>query len=231
MERKFIVEGYEKKKIITPEGGGPYSLTVWQCLSEAINVTLWNQQMKCMITGRTLEEYGKIRLWFDEMEECRNEGKTIIEVGGGLSQFTPFLSTIEHPHNERPILIDPLDYEMAEALLTEAIAQAERGDESFSANLDRITSMLESCKVIRDTTRVELINCTLGEALQRRPDLLKKADVVVDIYGPMEYAHTEKGCEAIWETEQYNEILKTVLVMQRQLLKENGLLITNRSFS
>ncbi len=230
MERKFTVEGYNEKKIIKPKSG-PYSLTVLRGLSEALNVTLWNEDAKCMITGRTLEEYGRIRLWFDEMEDYRNEGKTIVEVGGGLSQFTPFLSTLEHPRNERPILIDPLDYEMAEALLTEAHNLAKRGDESFEPNLDRIESMLDSCRAIRDVTRVELINCTLGEALKRRPDLEKRADVVVDIYGPMEYAHMENGNQLTWNTEIYNTMMASILQMQRQMLKEGGLLITNRSIS
>ncbi len=195
----------------------------------ALAVTIWDERAQTITTGRTMDEYRDEFPILRFVEEYVRQGMRFADIGGGVGGFAPYLASLNPP--EKPVVIDPLEYGTAEALLTDALGRAEKGDPPFVLQIERLRTMLDSCQTIRDATKIELYNCTLGTAVKRYPHLPGTIDGVVDYLGATEYAHTEDGNLLSWDPLVYHAQLAHVMRLQRQLLSKTGLLINDKHFT
>jgi len=159
------------------------------------------------VTGRDLEEYhppiNKLII---------NPRHQYVEVGAGLGEFTPKVVEMRgNSSDPKPIVIDPLDYELVHGLLDYA-------HKTFSKRWPVIGKTLKGfidhCETITDPKKVNLINLPLEEALKRHPMLYGIADVVVDNYGLAHYA-VDSDKDAI-------------LKQEKALLKPGGILLSEK---
>ncbi len=151
-------------------------------------------------TARPFEDYPH------EAQRVSGAG-IIVEVGAGLGGFIPALVP---SHRGRLVVIDPLNYVVAQEMLTFARRLPLRDWQR-----SHVDELIGRCHVYRDQSCVQLVNVPLGEALERMPSLAGSADVVIDYFGPMNYSHAT-GSE------------DTVEDLERSLLKAGGVLITKR---
>jgi len=166
-------------------------------------------------------------------ERVRNlvidSGKQYIEIGAGLGGFIPFhvvpnLDKILH----RPIVIDLADYGLLEEFLNHAKEFDFDGDEGQYQSL--VKSCLSACEIIRDSSKVRLINEPLDVALRNHLELIGSGDIVVDNCGPSHYPLSiKRRIEMLYPGSSKSIILQTeerlrdrVLQMERQLLKPDG---------
>jgi hypothetical protein len=113
------------------------------------------------------------------------------EVGPGLGELIPHLVQSQRIQLEQiPIAIDPADYGLIQHLAEAALDQAHKVQLS-NRSLERLSIVLNRCEVMRDASRVQLVNTTVARALNKYPDLAGAADIVVDHYGAELYPHTE----------------------------------------
>lgn len=211
-----------------PSRGKSYVLAVDRGVREDLRVHIWDMANKLMVTGRTMKEYRAVIPVLNFLEPLVMDGKNFVEVGGGLSEFTPHQSRILGGTGRRPLLIDPLPYETAKQLLESALLYAKMNRQPFAGEIDRIQHMLDNCRIITDPTKVDLLNCTLGEAIQHYPTIHGSADAVIDLFGPCEYPYTEsaQGQETVIEKQR-----QLVIEMQRLLLKKDGLLLNAKNIT
>ncbi len=230
MALRTTVFGDEDISLVVPQDtSNPYVLQVTKDFAgdKALGVVLEDRRTKTLSTGRTVEEYKRVIPFLAFAEQHAAAGKRFAEVGPGVSEFMPHLSSLRQP-GQPPLVIDPLDYGTAEELLTGAMRLAEFGASPFRQQLDRIFRMLMACQAMRDATRVELLNCTLGQAVARHPHILGAQDVVIDLFGASEYPHVEEGSLPPEDRELGECQLETVIELQRLLLKPDGLLLNTK---
>ncbi|MBI4441619.1 hypothetical protein HY639_05605 [Candidatus Woesearchaeota archaeon] len=154
------------------------------------------------ITARDLKDYP---------ESVRSlpidPSKTHIEVGAGLGGFIQHVTAWC-----KPIAIDPAKYDVMERMLSDV-----HGRRLPRYVMNRLEVLLERCALIRDRNRVHLLNMTLGNALERHPELLASADVVVDHFGATEYVKNEDLAPA-----PHRDQALLIAERERQLLKPEG---------
>ncbi len=229
MAQEFLRSGNNETARIY-QAAGKYLLKVQEkAISPALAVTIWDEQARTITTGRTMDEYRDVFPLLRFVEEYVKQGMKFADIGGGVSGFEPYLAGLKP--SKPPIVIDPLDYGMTEALLMDALRRAEKGEEPFVLQIDRIRTMLMSCQTIRDATRVELFNCTLGTAIRRHPHIAGTIDAVIDFNGAFEYAHTEDAYRESMDPLVRERQTETVVRLQRQLLTETGLLINSKKIT
>lgn len=155
---------------------------------------------KLYITGRKIEEYC----------ECVRNHKVdnsmqYMEIGAGLGDFIPKLILESQGKLEkRPIVIDPANYQVMQQMLEESLNFTLPG---YIQN--RLSTLKKNCEIIRDPSRVNLINNDLRYALMNHPELAGRADIIVDNAGALFYMHPNTCPESL----------------ERKLLKSNGSLL------
>src|SRR3989344_7355235 len=117
--------------------------------------------------------------------------QVVVEIGAGLGGFIP---TLARSHKWRLTVIDPFDYQIAQAMLEFA-----KGLELADWQRLYVEELLERSCVYLDPNRVQLVPYRLGEALKRVPSLAGSADVVVDYFGALQYPTTEGSLGAFVE--------------------------------
>ncbi len=132
-----------------------------------------------------------------------------VEIGAGLGEFIPTIARFSL--KKRPIVIDPANYE----LMLEMFGQMEKYVE-LPSDQDELDKLVRRAKIICDSSKVHLVNSTLGTALREHPELRGIGDVVIECYGPG-YWHTEST-----EPQDINGL-------EQQLVKAGGTLY-NRLF-
>ncbi|HRH93624.1 MAG TPA: hypothetical protein PKV72_03785, partial [Candidatus Peribacteria bacterium] len=93
---------------------------------------------------------------------------------------------------KRPIVIDPADFDAMGKLMDYALHHTEALNMPQDTQ-SRVLDLAVRCDVMRDRTRVRLLNMTFAEAFERHRDLRGKADVVVELYGASLYPDVEGG--------------------------------------
>ncbi len=145
-----------------------------------------------------------------------------IEVGPGAGGFMTHLCA-QHDGNpeSRPVAIDPADFESLEGLTIFGLAHAGRMGllESTGARLDELQ---RRCALMRDETKVRLINTTFLKALDQHPDLRQSADVVVELCAAKLYPEVEVGRDMPMRSRWR----KHVRSLYRELLRPGGVLLS-----
>ncbi len=150
-----------------------------------------------IVTDRSFVEYD-----FNKEIELKPELQ-YLEIGPGLSEFIPLITKL--PPDKKPIIIEPVDYNLLEELL--------RDVKSYDfGNLfkEKLELLIERCNIFRDNKKVLHVKKTLGRALDEDDWLIGIADIVVDYFGAIAYAHfTERR-------------FFDVVTYEKLLLKGNG---------
>ncbi len=159
--------------------GSPYKLVVSDTPEVNDQHVLFKIGKNRYVTGRSISEL-LAHIAFMPLDSELH----YIEIGTGLSQLLPALSS-----TRRQTIIDPADYDVMEELLTEA-----KENVSVYPHLakyrDTLEAFLERCRIIRDPKRIQLINMTLERALAEpsvRPLIVEQGDVVLDLHGALYY--------------------------------------------
>jgi len=144
-----------------------------------------------------------------ELTEQLNPLVQVIEVGAGLGEFTPVMA---ERMKTRPIVIDPADYVLMNEMLYFA-----RDEVKIPDHIEQLDEIIRRSEIICDDAKVRLVNTTLGDALEKFPDLHGKADLVIDNYGVICWHRTEGFSDG-----------EDAVMLVEQLLKPDGELYTER---
>ena len=144
------------------------------------------------------------------------------EIGAGLAGFIPEVTRKSSQNSPKPICIDLFDYSLGYNLLKIAHANSNPNEQKL------IEILIERHAIITDPSKVNLINSTLGEAIENNPKLIGKSDIVVDYCGPRVYPETEFNKSTLRTPENIREQLEeNVKRLEKLLLRPNGLRITS----
>ena len=205
---KYIQEWLAKRKIVRiTDQETNYTLNLCYVMNDSFGWPYVTFDSGCsgpklFITGRNIQEYDA-----DIRNHIINPSYQYVEVGAGLGEFTPrLMETFGDEINNRPIIIDPANYDALNGLLDFALT-LNLGD----GMRDMLNSFNRRCKLIKNPQLVTLINLTLEEALETHFEILGIADVVVDNMGASHYNYTN-----------YNSALQ----LEKKLLKPTGLLFS-----
>lgn len=119
-----------------------------------------------------------------------------LEVGAGLGQLAEHLA--KHPDNppdRRPVVIDPANYDAMSRLLEYGLDHWQDLELEQAAQ-SRLMDLMVRCDVIRDSTRVLLLNMTFEQAYRQFPQLQGGFDVVVELHSASLYPDVQ-GLDAI----------------------------------
>jgi hypothetical protein len=137
----------------------------------------------CPITYHGIGEYfssGHVPMgWQPE------QGKKVEEVGCGLGGFLPWV--VEQTRGQlepKPVAIEPVPYGIVNGLLTAAVMQGDLTSEQMATALE----LRDRVAVITNSRLVQLIPCTLEQAIETHPELRASADLVVDFNGARLYS-------------------------------------------
>lgn len=150
-----------------------------------------------IVTSRDLIDYEKSFgcLEFDSK-------KKYCEIGAGLGNLVPYMVSL----GIKPTVIDLADYQCMRSILTDVL-----GDKNLKINFkQKIIPMIDRIDIYLGSN-VNLINKSLGRALDENPELIGQFDVVIDHFGAKRYNFIEKG-----------EIVEQ---LEEKLVKEGGVLI------
>jgi hypothetical protein len=151
----------------------------------AFMARLGGSEQPIPITNRNVEQYRH------ELPGLPvNPALRYTEVGGGLGGLAEHV--VRHPGHtgKRPLIIDPVDYGAMNGLMDYALDHAAKLDLPQQSQA-RILELRIRSDVIRDDTRVRLLNMTLAEAYERHPDIRGRSDVVVELCGASLYPDVE----------------------------------------
>lgn len=192
----------------------------------ALGVTFTERVNSLLTTGRTFMECERVIKGLDVVPSKAKAGEVIIDVGNGASQMLPFLLSTKPPKDWRPIAIDPVNYDEFRRFLHYAQERVTEQMQPFFSQRERIEAMIRAIDIIQDETRVRLLNCTLGRALEQDPGLVGSAAVVIDSYGAYEYPHSEVSEPLSFDAEKYRQQKEHVINLEKSLLKKGGVLLT-----
>lgn len=135
-----------------------------------------------------------------------------LDVGAGYAEFIPYLASLNPA--KKPIVIEPANLDLTGKMLHFAKSNLCDKDE-----LSKIERLIQRHNILTDSSKIRLINTTLGKAIKEFPDLKEIADVVLDRAGPLVYLETEmiKG-----EEFKHLPLKQRVLEMELYLLKNGG---------
>jgi len=153
--------------------------------------------------------------YFNNFDKLKlNPKLQYVDAGAGLAGLVPFLvAKFGQKLVSRPIIIDPVDYNLMSSMLRSA------QELNLGTDIDkRLKELTQRTEIILDSEKVYLVNMTLGNAIREIPELKGTADVVIDFLGPSNYPSTE-----ISGSEPSADIEGIVLEMERMLLKPDGL--------
>jgi hypothetical protein len=146
----------------------------------------WTRARTIMkVTARDLEDYRD-----DEMQDIK-PGSTIIELGPGLGEFVPSLVRWNTKNRGRKfdlIVIDIANYNAMAQILIYAM-QNKKLDRRAKSRLDEL---LDRCNILMDSSKVEIHKEDVREVI-KKSELQKRADLVVDLYGPVHYLYQASG--------------------------------------
>ncbi len=119
-----------------------------------------------------------------------------IEVGAGLGEPMVKLAEMAADNSDypKPTVIDKANYRLLRDLLDCAITFENR-DPHVTQLIGMLRDFRHRCSVILDSEKVELINCSLEEALTVQPSLRGSADVLVDLYGAVGHVGAARHLE------------------------------------
>lgn len=127
----------------------------------------------------------------------------------------------------KPIVIDPVDYEHADA----ALAYAEQIDWRQPSLNERITEIRHRISVLTDLDKVCLYNCSMSEALERDPSIEGIGDTVLDHAASDHYEHVELGFPlSMREHGHEKDEVAQIDATRNKLLKAGGKLFLRRKF-
>lgn len=159
-----------------------------------------------VITGRDMDEY------VPSIKRLPINSKyQYLEIGAGLGELVPHLVKSGYGI-KRPIIIDPVNYDLILSMLLYA---SKKGFDDYRTG--RINTFIERAEIILNPAKVILINTTLGDSLDKHPDLAGIGDVVIDHYGPNYYEDTEP--------KKSGDNLIHIRSLEKRLCKEGGLMI------
>jgi len=129
------------------------------------------------VTARSIMEYEKEgNVHGLPIPYILEKERQVIEVGAGLSEF---ITELALQSSVKPIVIDPLPFPTADKLLRDAYRHVP------NKTKENIEILRGRMKVLTDPKRIILYTMTLEMALKtNRDNLMGKADVVIDAYGP-----------------------------------------------
>jgi len=143
------------------------------------------------------------------------------EIGAGLSGFIPEVLLKSSSISQKPVCIDPFDYTSGYNLLQIAHENANLNQQML------IKKLIERCKIMTDSSKVNLINCTLGKAIKRNPELMGASDIVVDYCGPSAYSETEWNRNINTKEKIEKQLKSNVRHLEELLVKPSGHLVTS----
>jgi len=221
MENKFNVSEEEDKLLIHNFSKKlDYMLTVdldhykdnfWNVIFK------WNlpkEKFPVFITARDFKNYDE-----DVQEILFDPTKQYVEIGAGLGEFIPRLvSEFNGDCKNLPIVIDPANYNLMQKMLKEGINQSNKRKVEGDI-INRLETLIERCRIFRDSSKVKLINTSLGQALSEYPELKGLADFVIEnrgahYYPQVEFPEGEKG--------QNIKNLGKIHELRDSLLKQGG---------
>ncbi|MBU0458367.1 hypothetical protein KJ652_07465 [Patescibacteria group bacterium] len=176
---------------------------------------------RAFVTGRDITAYLD-RIPLEEL----NCDQQIIEVGAGISELLPsIVNNLGDQMPNKPIVIDPINYDHALAILTEACTTY-RNDSIVGVLIDRIEEFRRRCEIFM-SDKIDHLRMTLRDAVDSmHPKVFGRADVVIELFGPsyhpdIDFGHDASPCDM--------ETLLTIMKMRRKLLKDptTGIDISN----
>ncbi len=171
------------------------------------------------ITTRDVFMYTSI---YEELANV-DPGTRCLEVGPGLGGFLERLAKqSSRLPRDKPVAIDPADYESLEALTRHALASATELELPDPAR-ERLEVLIRRCELIQDATKVQLLNMTFLKAFRLYPELRGSFDMVVDLAGATLYPQAEIG-RKLKNANRWKEFLRR---QYTQLLRspENGMVL------
>ena len=139
-----------------------------------------------------------------------------LDIGAGYAEFTPYLTSLNP--TKKPIVIEPANLDLTGRLLLFAKSNLCDKDQ-----LSKIERLIQRHNILIDSSKVRLINHTLGKAIKEFPDLREIADRVLDRAGPLVYLETEM---VMGEQFSHLPLKQRVLEMELYLLKDGGELLS-----
>lgn len=153
------------------------------------------------VTARDLWEYPRREI------KPLNSGMTVIECGPGLGEFIPSIVR-ENATGEKgrvtPIFIDMANYEVMAEILTRVIEKEDIGERARK----RLGELLSRCLIFLDSKKVERHQGDVRQVVKRK-ELQGRADLVVDLYGPIHYFYTASGVQVRDSILRLQRVLKT----------------------
>lgn len=151
--------------------------------------------------------------------------ENVCEVGAGLSGFLPEHVTVEDAV-ATPVVIDPLDYDKAGSLLSEAEMRGRNMTHMLHPARRRIQTLLQRCDVFR-SDRIQTIPLTLADAVALHPELANSVDVVVDLCATDIYYRTQMDMTGLTSSDEIQARKDEEMTRLRNcLLREGGRVIT-----
>jgi len=147
------------------------------------------------ITARTIGQY-RFTNFIPEDFEKRYKDLQIVEIGAGLAEFSPHMATIT---TKKPIVIDSADYKSIRQLLMTA-----RQHETPAIQIPTVDMLLQRVNTLLDPTKITLYNMPLLEAYAKHKEELRGvADVVLDVFGAIQYTKPWNNKLLVEEVEQH----------------------------
>jgi len=132
-----------------------------------------------------------------------------LEIGAGLGEFIPKL--VQFNIDKKPIVIDPAPYPIMEEMLRHIQPYI-----TAQVHQERCAALLGRAAIIQDSSKVILINTTLGEALKNHPELKGIGDIIIDNYGAIK-----------WSSRENVKTGDKIIALEGLLLRDGGTLYAN----
>ena len=165
------------------------------------------------VTSRDLGDYIKA---FAVLAKPLVNNHRYIEVGAGLGGFIPHIA--KHTR-QPPTVIDGADYQRIHDMLSYAVnpqqyerllGHAHPGIKTLfqETTKPRIRTLMRRCETLLNPDKVNLINLPLSKALRYFPGIVASGDVVIDLYGAVEYPRCDHGIPAGTHQEEHSRVLE-----------------------
>ena len=176
---------------------------------------------KMLVTARDFSDYNAnvLKIPIDSKFQY-------IEVGAGLGGFVQYVVEKLEGSCPRPIIIDPVNYDVLLNLLAFAENQALN-----AAQYARIKTLKARCNLFLDRTKVNVISAKLSYAVNNNSRLLNIADFVVDNKGPSLHTATEYDFfnKKSINSKNFGSSEKFIYELEKKLLKPSGKVISHYS--
>ncbi|MFH0749822.1 MAG: hypothetical protein V1917_02810 [Candidatus Gottesmanbacteria bacterium] len=147
------------------------------------------------ITARSIAQY-QFTHFIPEDFEKRYKDLQIVEVGAGLAEFSPHMTTIA---TKKPIVIEQANYHALRNLFVTAKHQGVP-----EAQIPTVDMLLDRIDTLLDPTKIRLFNMSIFEAVRHHGDELRGVgDIVLDVFGAVQYAKPWVNKQRVDEIENH----------------------------